>query len=129
MVRIIVTFSQGQSNVLNLVDLAGFDESFTGKIMNGGVTNTEQLQEMLAEYSNLKQGGSSASNNLSESNLEVFIRDFNDHSLFSLRNLVLSIDSLGMNYRTLAKDSVSFSQIEGINRETTIAKVVFELIT
>lgn len=61
--------------MLTLVDLIGFDNLFTQKIMNGD------------DFSLISQ-----SESMTESQIEKLVNDCNDNNMFSLWNFIISLE-------------------------------------
>ncbi len=88
--------------VYSFIDLVGFDEQFTGKIMEGSsfaVHNTSMF--------NREEEG------INEQALQKLISDCNDNNLYSLRNLLLAIEN---------ENEI---EIQQTLEQTSLARVVF----
>lgn len=69
--------SMGRGKVISFVDVVGFDEGFTSKIVEG-----RGFGEILTNV-----------DEVNESRLQEIISECNDNDLYSLRNLLIAIES------------------------------------
>eukprot|EP00347_Sterkiella_histriomuscorum_P017550 403348912 len=100
-IRVIDQVSECQGNIYSFIDLVGFDEEFTEKIMNGNsftIHNETMINQQDDE---------------DDERLQRVIRQCNDNNLFQIRNLLLAIEN--------EKDS----NIQQVLEEATLSRVIF----
>ncbi|CDW77805.1 kinesin motor domain containing protein [Stylonychia lemnae] len=104
-IKVADSTSENSGKMISFIDLVGFDDSFTEKIMNG---NSFAIHE-----NSILQNESQFQDQNNELKLQRVIRDCNDNNLFSIRNLLLSLEN--------DKDG----KLQQVLEETTLARVVF----